>query len=315
MEGGKAMRSFVIDVEAVPMAADILAAKLPEDLRNPVMPESIANPEQPNFQEGCPAYASIKDLETRAQKRQAWIDTKRSQWEAKAQDARQKWELAVVEGKSKFAERAALDARLGHAKLIGMKDVEANVSTVWVWEDDPKQMSRIRAWLASLPMHEQELGVYAFQDGFIEIFPFMKEADMLTHFFAEFKDAMTGDVFDTGTSEGQCVTYYGNTFDFPFLYRRAWLLGIPQAPLYRRGRYWDESRMVDLCDCWKMGDREEKTGGLDNVAAALGYDRAKLHDGASFHRFYQEDPSEGLAYLLGDLDMSEFVARKLGVIR
>lgn len=305
------MKSFVIDCETIPQCAEILQAKMPEELRNPVMPENIANPEPPNWSEACPKYASIKDPTDRAAKMITWVREKEEKWKASTQDARQKWELGIVERKTKFTQDAALDARLGHAKLIGIKDVEADISTVFVWENDITQLSRILAWTRDRKDGADELGK-------IVVRAHKEEGAMLKAFFAAFKDAMEPDPFNDPSASfternAQCVTYYGNTFDFPFLYRRAWMLGIPQPPLYRRGRYWDD-RMVDLRDSWIMGDRNESSGGLDNMAAALGYDRAKLHDGASFHKFYQEDPSEGLAYLLNDLEATAFSGRKMGII-
>lgn len=308
------MRSYVIDVESVPAAPEVLEARMPEELRNPVIPESIANPAPPLFSEGCPAYASIKDDDAREAKREAWMTAKMDKWQMAAQEARQKWELSIMEARTKFTQNAALDAKLGHAKLIGMKDAEDGTVTVWVWEQNPKQMSRIRAWERSKE----------FPTGLL-ILPFMEEGDMIAAFFSEFKTVMeSGDShFKAFSNEpivqgrNQCVTYCGNSFDFPFLYRRSWLTGAPQVPLYRRGRYWDESRMVDLRDLWTFGSREDKdrSGGLDNLAAALGYERPKLHHGADFHRFYQEDPTEGIAYLLSDLDCTLFAARKMGVVR
>lgn len=311
------MKTIICDIESVPMSAEILQAKMPESLRKPEMPENIANPEPPNFNDGCPAYASIKDDDLRGQKRSAWVEAKRQKWEAMTQDARQKWELGIIEGRTKFVQDAALDARLGHAKLIGMKDVENNISTVFVWENDPAQIKRINAWLASLStiQYGDDKPMPVVNNlGRIDVRIYASEDEKLRAFFAVFKHKMEGDAFEVYRTQGQCVTYYGNTFDFPFLYRRAWMLGVPQVPLYRRGRYWDD-RMVDLRDCWTMGDRNESSGGLDNMSAALGYDRAKLHDGANFHRFYQEDPSEGLVYLLNDLSCTEYSARKMGIVR
>lgn len=299
------MKSYVIDIETIGQAPEVLEARMPEELRNPVMPESIANPPEVDLS-GCPKYASCKSEVERNARQEAWCEDKTLKANKAHQEARQKWELGVMEARTKFTQNAALDARLGHAKLIGMKDAATGESVVFVWEADPAQMSRIRAWYRSGKFPEK-----------LTIRPFMTEGEMLTDFFTVFACRMEGPAFGESYEKGQCVTYCGNSFDFPFLYRRSWLTGAPQVPLYRRGRYWDESRMVDLRDIWTFGSREDKdrSGGLDNMAAALGYERPKLHHGADFHRFYQEDPTEGIAYLLGDLTATEHCARKMGVVR
>ncbi len=301
------MRTIIVDIETTPAAPEVLEARMPEELRNPVMPESIANPPEVDLS-GCPAYASIKDELARETKRMQWRKERIDKAERNAQEARQKWELSIMEARTKFTQNAALDAKLGHAKLIGMKDAESGNSTIYVWEEDSKQMARIRAW--------ERQG----KPDTLTIQPFMKESEMIAAFFNDFRDAMESEPItfkSINPNRNQCVTYCGNSFDFPFLYRRSWLTGAPQVPLFRRGRYWDESRMVDLRDLWTFGSREDKdrSGGLDNLAAALGHEQPKLHGGADFHRFYAEDPPEGIMYCVADLSKTEWVGRKMGVIR
>jgi hypothetical protein len=297
----------VIDVESVPASTEFLESRMPEEIRNPQMPENLLNPPSVDYS-ACPKYVNIKDETERQRKQGEWCSERKEKHERSVQDARQKWQLSAMEARTRFVQNAALDAKLGHVKLIGAKDLWAGVTNVYVWEPDPKQIARIRAWVNS----------DKFPEG-VNIRPFMTEDKMLKEFFEDFAHVMsrTSDTLDLRRDEMQCVTYCGNSFDFPFMYRRSWILGCPQAPMFRRGRYWDETRMVDLRDIWTFGSREEKdrSGGLDNMTAALGYERAKIHDGANFHRIYEEDPTEGITYNLLDLEQTTFAARKMGIIR
>jgi uncharacterized protein YprB with RNaseH-like and TPR domain len=112
------------------------------------------------------------------------------------------------------------------------------------------------------------------------------------------------------------ITYYGNTFDLPFLARRAAICGEPALMRFlrkhRRGRYLDGNRFVDLYEEYSMGDRETKTGGLSGLCKILGVECKSREDGGTFYKWYVQDPTEGLAYLLQDLRCVEECAAKMG---
>lgn len=255
-------------------------------------------------------------------KRSTWLREQKEKWDGKLAAERSKWEMTTKEARWKFIDNAALDPRLGHAKLLGLRELRDNgeeITQIFVWEPVKEQIQKVRAWLKLLPMVD---GVRAWKGRALMVNEFQREDAMIAKFFEVWLSAMDptgGD--DAGSLMSRdpslrppCVTYYGNTFDFPFLYRRAWILGKPIVPRYRRGRYWDESRMLDLHDLWTFGDRQERSGGLDGLASALGFPGDKTGDGKSFHEWYNADPVEGIVYLINDLDMTEYCAAKTGAI-
>lgn len=77
--------------------------------------------------------------------------------------------------------------------------------------------------------------------------------------------------FDLLGEYGKIITYNGNGFDFPFLYRRAALLGIPPSlyglpPLAAITAKYRNELHVDLMQVWCGSGSYEK---LDNIARAL----------------------------------------------
>jgi DNA polymerase elongation subunit (family B) len=103
-------------------------------------------------------------------------------------------------------------------------------------------------------------------------------------------------------------------FDLPFLFQRAWILGIsPPRNLrsYRGGRtYWNDS-IVDLMEAWCMG-RDFKGQSLDSVARALGVG-SKTGHGARFAQTYAADQKAALDYLTNDVNLVAKVAERMGV--
>lgn len=108
----------------------------------------------------------------------------------------------------------------------------------------------------------------------------------------------------------QMVGFNSYQFDLPFLFRRSWKhrLAVPLG--IRRGRYWADE-MVDLREGWQLGDRQAR-GSLDLIAKHLGVG-AKCGDGKDFARLWTEDRAKAMAYLRNDLELTEKVARALGV--
>lgn len=337
--------ALVIDIESVPKPhAEILAA-MPDAIKNPFCPEAIRNPVEPDWKGDCPAYslpgllekqtaaraefdaiksvpdakgfdkikatldkadAAVTDAEA---KRAAWIKEKSEAWKSKNSAALAKFNFDADEARLKFIGGAALDARLCHVKLIGVRDTWKGSTTIFVFEPDKAKVEALIAFAKK--GHRGKAVIIA---------PAMLEKQNLKAFFASFQKAMntarviTREGLEGGHSETlpDCVTYFGNTWDFPLMYRKAWILGLPIEPMFRRGRYFTD-RMIDLHELWQMGDNRLSVGGLDGLAAALDVPVAKLGDGASFHKFYDADPTDGLAYLLGDLDVTEESARRMGV--
>jgi hypothetical protein len=110
-------------------------------------------------------------------------------------------------------------------------------------------------------------------------------------------------------------------FDLPFLFRRSWKHRVPVPFGLRRGRYWGD-QLIDLRDCWQLGDRQAK-GSLDSIAKHLGVGAkcvphgplsGKNITGADFAGLWKTDRKSAEAYLRNDLELTGKVADALGVV-
>lgn len=109
------------------------------------------------------------------------------------------------------------------------------------------------------------------------------------------------------------IGFNSNTFDIPFLCRRAMYHGIP-IPMIRRGRYLHDI-FIDLRDAWGCGEWQPR-GNLDDLARFFG-GPAKNGSGADFHKLWHGTPEErqrAAEYALNDLDMTLAVAKGVQVI-
>ncbi len=134
------------------------------------------------------------------------------------------------------------------------------------------------------------------------------EADIILSFwdFLESTHAATGQAFT-----GFAIFH----FDLPFLIIRSRILGVPVPINLRVGRYFNQTRFIDLQEEWLCGrSRNDTRSSLDYVAKALGVGE-KSGDGANFENLYTVNPAAALAYLKHDLFLAKGVARKLGLIK
>jgi hypothetical protein len=109
----------------------------------------------------------------------------------------------------------------------------------------------------------------------------------------------------------QMVGFNVYQFDLPFLFRRSWKHRVEVPFGIRRGRYWGDE-MVDLRDCWQLGDRQAR-GSLDSISKHLGLG-AKNGDGRAFAELWRADREKAVAYLRNDLELTARVAGVLGVV-
>jgi len=98
------------------------------------------------------------------------------------------------------------------------------------------------------------------------------------------------------------VTFYGKSFDFPFLVRRSWILGLRIPSWIRDGRYWSRD-IIDLFEDWQLGNRET-SGSLDLVSKTV-LGRGKTGDGADFWKQLQTEPLAALEYLAEDCALTK----------
>jgi hypothetical protein len=107
-------------------------------------------------------------------------------------------------------------------------------------------------------------------------------------------------------------------FDLPFLFRRSWKHRVRIPFGLRRGRYWGD-QLVDLRDCWQLGDRQAR-GSLDSIARHLGVGAktgCEPHgppSGKHFAELWRRDRKQAEAYLRNDIELTGKVADALGVV-
>jgi uncharacterized protein YprB with RNaseH-like and TPR domain len=121
----------------------------------------------------------------------------------------------------------------------------------------------------------------------------------------EFWDVTRGDMGRIN----QIVGFCSNSFDLPFLIRQSWKHRVQVPPGIRRGRYWADE-MVDLRDCWQLGDRMAK-GSLDAIARHFGVG-TKNGNGADFAKAWLTDRARAMEYLRNDIQLTARVAEVLG---
>lgn len=296
------MKTIYLDIETIPQSGEALEAQMPDEIRAPVMPTELDKPIEPDWEAKCPKYGGD------AERRDAWKAEAISKWVASTRQAREKWQATTLENRARFVETAALRAESGHVKMIGLS-VNGERS-IYLWEPDREMVNQ-----AEKEATEQKVALFS---------PFPLEGMMFQRFARDFVAMMTEGEISSGrgtkltihSETARVVTYYGNTFDLPFLSRRAAICGEPSLMhilrMHRRGRYLDATRFVDLHEEWTAGDRETKTGGLDGLCRMLGVKGKTAPCGGSFYKFYAENPGEGIVYLLRDLDATQACADRMG---
>ena len=183
---------------------------------------------------------------------------------------------AEANHKRDFIERAALDPLTGRVVAIGVMTFDAR---------GPKGPSFNTGGQFSIIGHDDE-------------------AQLLR----EFWEVTRGEMGRTNPMIGFNIF----NFDLPFLFRRSWKHGVPIPFGLRRGRYWSD-QVVDLRECWQLGDRRQAKGSLDSIARHLGVG-AKNGDGKAFAELWQSDRKKAEAYLRNDIELTAKVANALGII-
>lgn len=288
------MRNYLCDIETVPLGEYELVALMPDHIRNPSMPESIRNAPPVDLSK-CPEYKGKKD---QPELQAAWRLDKETKWLLDTEQAKTAWEEKAIEAKQKFIEDAALSPLTATVKMIGIKDHESGIVYVMVVgasEEEKKNLDDGR-----YPCH-------------IEFTHFTDEKTMLASFSSHVNNGTVIRQNQDGASRFKLVTFFGNGFDFPFIFKRCWMLGALVPWMLRKGRYWNDAISADLHEMWTFGDRSQKTGGLDNVAKILGTKR-KTGTGEQFYKLWLSDCVEAVRYLCDDLSVTEEVAVKMGVL-
>lgn len=278
------MSILILDIETVALEEKSLLEMMPDDLRNPRMPEDVANPALPDFTK-CPVYSGDKI------KQQAWIEKTQAEWEQKNARAKSDWNLKASEARQRWMEDAALHAPRSTVKIIGLRNVEKQSTHLLLVDVTPEERKRIEAektWPCKV------------------IFSYLTEKEALNHFY---------EVVAAPNASIQLIGFWIRHFDFRFLLRRSMIVGAKVCrQLIKNFQYFNESIFTDISDCYLMGERELKVGGLDGLAVILGVKR-KVDTGENFGALWKENPANAILYHLHELDTIEQCARKMRAIQ
>lgn len=285
------MRAYILDIETVPLPESELVALMPDAIKNPVMPETLRNPPPVDLSK-CPVYGGSEE------KQNAWKASQTAKHAQAAEEAQAEWEEKAIGAKQRFIEDAALSPTTATVKLIGIKDSASGVAYVSIAAATREQYSKLRE------------GKYPCK---VDFKFWEDEKSMLTDFSSHVNSGHI--VWDNaeGSSAHRLVTFFGNGFDFPFVFKRCWILGVLAPWMLRKGRYWNDAISADLHEIFTFGDRSQKTGGLDQVAKILGT-RRKTGTGEQFYKLWASDCVAAVCYLCDDLQVTEEAAIKMGVV-
>lgn len=281
---------MIFDIETVSLGEEKLKEVRPDLFEDQSMPEHIANPIIPPA-EDMKAPASFKDPE-KIKQRQQDMHAKMIQ---EAEDAKVQWKVNLQDKRQKFIDDAALDARFSFCKMIGIRShlIDDVHTVIHVVESNEK----IKATILNVPWPE-----------YLEVKFHATEKEMLSFVFG-----VVANCIGVGKDMEKLITYYGHQFDLPYLFRRAWIVGVKPPYFLRRGRYFSDDLCCDLYELWTLGERMAKSGGLDGLCAALGLP-GKEGDGKAFWKLYNENPAGAVDYCASDIEITNACAEKMGVI-
>jgi len=116
-------------------------------------------------------------------------------------------------------------------------------------------------------------------------------------------------VFETKEADEIFVTFNGTRFDWPFLARRSYALGVVVPLWYPADGRWPLRTHCDLYTLWQAGDRTESIS-LDRLARLCGLG-GKIGNGAEFGKLWTEDRNAALDYLRQDLKLTRDLWRRM----
>lgn len=290
------MRYYIWDEETIPLPEPQLLELMPDHIRTPIMPEAIKNPPLVDLSK-CPVYGGD------TAKQAAWKDDKEAKWIHETNNARALWEEKAIEAKQRFIDDAALSPITASVKLVGIKDLLHGIAHIFMV--GVTQAEVLKTFI------EPQGRLYPCV---VEFHPYATEAEMLSALSTAINSGAVIPGSNDQESDFKLVTFFGNGFDFPFIFKRCWILGAVVPWLLRKGRYWNDAISADLHDVFTFGDRSQKTGGLDQVAKLLGT-RRKSGSGEQFYQLWASDSVAAVLYLLDDLSVTEEAAIKMGVVR
>ena len=124
------------------------------------------------------------------------------------------------------------------------------------------------------------------------------EDSVIAQFFSQYRACVK--------KQMQLVSHGGMNFDWPFIIRRAWVLGIkvPGDLVIPSGKYCNWNKLlIDTGQLWLLGQYPRDTRwSLDVVGHALGFGGKNVEgvEGKGFWRMYEKDRELALKYLEND---------------
>jgi hypothetical protein len=132
------------------------------------------------------------------------------------------------------------------------------------------------------------------------------EADLIQTFFKFFSLSISNPAVRRAHWIGFCI----ETFDLPFIIRRAWKLKIPIPEGLSIGRYLSP-HFTDLAAKWRLSDFRGQSPSLAELASFFGLP-AKTGKGADFAELLRYDRAAAHEYLATDLVITWRLADRLG---
>lgn len=131
------------------------------------------------------------------------------------------------------------------------------------------------------------------------------EVSILTRFWQLCRDQVN--------DYGKLIGFNIVGFDLPYLIRRSFIREVPICEGIKRGRYFNDSHVIDLAEIWKLNDKSLFIS-LDRISKVLGIGK-KNGNGKDFAALLETDQKAALEYLQNDLALTARLAKRLGAIQ
>lgn len=188
---------------------------------------------------------------------------------------------------------------------------KAETIAAWEREEKPGLIAKALEEAALSPLTGRVLAIGVLNDklggpaGPVLLHEYATERELLAAFWELYKSTKYPD-----EAAPQWVTFNGEGFDWPFLWKRSLINGLrPPRVFNARGYMLDH--FIDLRRVWQCGDRQAH-GSLDVIARLCGL-AGKSGHGAEFGRLYADPATrpQALAYLAHDLQMTKQLAERM----
>ena len=148
------------------------------------------------------------------------------------------------------------------------------------------------------PLTGRVLAIGVKTDGERGVFDAPDEKDTLTEFFKYFRH----------NNVARWIGHNSNSFDWPFLIKRSWKLGVTVPSGIKDGR-WYRNNIIDTMELFTGGAYGERIS-LDRLGKFFGVG-GKNGEGKHFAEMYFADKAKAIDYLYNDLDLTQAVWERM----